>query len=113
MLNITALVYISLSEIQKIRPEVNPQWAKNHKKEFQIILHELGMNTDVPYDHQEKVQHRNRFNEIVTCDRYVGNERTDKEWVESGYASVAAIDKSKNNRLLIDLYRQKGMVDVE
>lgn len=113
MLNIVALVYISLSEIQKIRPEVNPQWIKNHKKEFQLILHSLGMNTDIPYDHQEKVQHRNRFNEVVLCDRFVGNERTDQEWVQSGYASQEAIDKSKNNRLLIDLYRQKGMVDVE
>jgi len=47
----------------------------------------------------------------VTCDRFVGNERTDKEWIESGYASREAKDKSSGSKLLTDIYRQKGMVE--
>ena len=113
MLNIIALRYISLSEINKFRPEVNRKWIEKNQQEFKDILHQLGMDTSVPWDYQENIQHRNYFNEIVTCDRIVGNELTTKEWVESGLASREAIDKSKGSKLLVDLYRMKGMVDVE
>ena len=113
MLNIIALRYISLSEINKFRPEVNRKWIKNNEEEFKSILHQLGMDISVPWDYQENIQHRNYFNEIVTCDRIVGNERTDSEWTHSGLASQEAIDKSRNSRLLVDIYRMKGMVDVE
>ena len=40
-----------------------------------------------------------------------GYERTDKEWIESGYASREAKDKASNNRLLNDLYRMKGYLE--
>ena len=59
------------------------------------------------------VAHRNRFGNTITCPRYVGNERIDKEWVRSPYSSVEARDKSLNNSILTDIYRSKGMVEVE
>lgn len=113
MLNIIALSYISFSEIQKVNPKVNPTWAKNNLTEFHSILKELGVDISVPYDWQVNIQHRNRFNEVVTCDRIVGNESTSKDWVNSGYASREAIDKAKKSKLLIDLYRMKGLVQGE
>jgi len=113
MLNIVALRYISLSEINKIRPEVNKNWIDKNPEEFNKILFELGVDTSVPYEYQENIQHRNYFNEVVISDRVVGNERQDADWLESGHASIEAKDKSKGLKLVIDLYRLKGQVDVE
>lgn len=113
MLNIIALRYISLSEIQKTNPEITLAWIENNPEQFKVILFELGLDTSIPWDWQENIPHRNFFNEVVTCDRWVGNERTDKVWIESGNASLEAKDKSKGNKLIIDLYRQRGLVDVE
>ena len=110
MLDIIALRYISLSEINKFRPEINKEWIEQHPAEFKEILFSLGVDVEIPWDYQENLNHRNAFNESVTCDRIVGNERTDQEWVDSGFASREAIDKSKQSRLLTDLYRMKGLV---
>lgn len=113
MLNIVALRYISLSEINKFQPEVNKNWIEKNPEEFDKILFELGVDVSVPYEYQDHLQHRNFFNEVVVCDRVVGNERQDLEWLESGFASTEAKDKFKGNKLVIDLYRLKGQVDVE
>lgn len=113
MLNIIALRYISFSEIQKTNPEITPDWAKNNIEEFHNILFQLGMDISIPYDWQVNIPHRNYFNEVAICDRIVGNERLDRDWLESGLASREAKDKAQHNHLLIDLYRMKGLVDVE
>ena len=110
-MQITALCIVSISEIAKVIPDITYDWIDNNKSKFMDMLYDLGMNVTQPIEYQPTIRHKNRFNEIVVCDRYVGNERTDKEWVSSGYASEAALDKSKNNRLLIDLYRLKGQVE--
>lgn len=110
-MQITALCIISMTEIAKVIPTITYEWINEHKHEFLQMLHELGCNTNQPIEYQPDVLHVNRFNETVYSDRWVANERTDKEWVESGYATQAAIDKSKGNRLLIDLYRMKGQVE--
>lgn len=113
MLNIIALRYISLSEINKFRPEINKEWIEQHPAEFKEILFSLGVDVEIPWDYQENLNHRNAFNESVTCDRVVGNERLDYDWLNSGLASHAAKDKAKGSKLVVDLYRLKGMVDVE
>ena len=104
---IAALVYVSASELAKVM-DFSYEWADENRKEFEGILFGLGIDTSVPYEEQREVWHRNRFNEVVFCDRYVGNERIDKEWIESGYASQEAKDKAKGSKLLDDLYRLKG-----
>lgn len=110
MLQIAAIVYVSLSEIQTVAPWVTEDFIENNKEVFDKMLFDLGIDMNYPYETQV-VTHRNRFNNLITCPRYVGNERTDPEWINSTYASVEAIDKSKNSRLLTDCYRMRGMVE--
>lgn len=110
-MNIVALVYISLSEIQRVYPTITDEWVDENPEKFKDLLFNLGVNTVEPIDVQKNVQHRNRFNDVVVSTRYVGNERTDPEWINSGHASQAAIDKSKNSRFVLDLYKSKGEVE--
>ena len=110
-LQICAFKYISLSEIQKEYPQWNKYKVNKNWHEFLDLLFALGCDINEPIVTQEDVQHRNLFNETVTCNRYVCHERVDKEWVESGYASIEAVDKSKNCKILTDLYRLKGLVE--
>ena len=107
-MNIAALCIVSVSELAKVKPEITYDWIEENRDEFLDILYSIGMNTKQPIERQENLHHRNRFNELVVCDRYVGNERIDPDWVKSGYASQEAKDKSLNNKMLTDLYRLRG-----
>ena len=109
-LQIAAVCIISLSEIQTVKPEITEEWIKGNKDDFDKLLYGLGMDIRYPYDTQD-LQHRNRLGNVISCQRFVGNERHNMEWVNSPYASCAAIDKSKNNSLLIDCYRLRGEVE--
>jgi hypothetical protein len=110
-MRIAALCFVSISEIAKVQPSITYDWIDENPEQFKQMLHELGMDTRQNIEKQENIQHRNRFEEIVTCDRYVGNERTDKEWLNSGYATQAAKDKATGSKLLTDLYRLRGCVE--
>ena len=104
---ILALVYISSSEINKIISDWNENFCTEHHTLFTKMLHELGMDTSKPIEQQENLQHRNRFDEVVICTRWVGHERSDVEWIKSGYASQEALDRNKNSRLLDSSYRNR------
>ena len=110
-MQITALTIISVSELAVVNPDITYDWIENNNHKFLDMLHELGMNTKQPIEKQENVLHKNRFDKIVQCDRYVGNSRTDLEWISSGYATQEAIDKSRSSTMLTDLYRLRGMVE--
>ena len=110
-MNIAALCIVSISELAKVKPEITYDWIDNNQIEFLDMLKSIGMNIHQGIERQENLQHRNRFNEVVICDRYVGNERCDKEWLNSGYASQEAKDKATGSRLLTDLYRLRGGVE--
>lgn len=108
---IAAISYISLSEIQKVKPWITWDFIQENQKEFEEMLYDLGLDTkNYPYEVQN-VQHRNRFNEIVSCERFVGNERTDRDWIQSGNASQEALDKAAGNKLLADLYVKRGQFE--
>lgn len=109
-MEIAAICYVSMSELAHAKPDITYEWVTENNHEFLDLLQGLGMDTTMPIDRQEDVIHKNRLGKTVRCDRWVGLERVDKDWVKSGYASQAAIDKSKNNKILLDLYRQKGEV---
>lgn len=113
MLRIAAISYISLSEIQTVANWVTEEFIEENPEVFKKMLFDLGVDVyNYPWEVQN-VTHRNRFGNIITCPRYVGNERVDQEWVNSPHSSVEARDKSLNNSILTDIYRSKGMVEVE
>lgn len=101
---------ISESEIAMIYPEYEVSWLEDSIDDLKTILWDMGMDTvNENFELQEVTQHRNRLGKVVTCRRYVGQERSDLEYLRSGYASQAAIDKSRNSRMTDDLYREKGL----
>ena len=113
MLQIAAFGAISLSELQTIDASLTKEYFEADPEALKKILHDLGLDVyNYPVDEQN-VQHRNRFGNVITTWRWVCNERIDKEWVNSGYASQAAIDKASGSRLLVDCYMQRGEVEVE
>lgn len=105
--SIVALCIISESEIIKVLP--NYSYLYEEESTFPAFLYSLGMDVSKPYTRQDALQHRNRFNEIVVCSRWVGEERTDEQWINSGYASREAIDKASGSKILESLYREKGL----
>lgn len=107
-MQITALVYVSMSELAKVMPEITYDWIDENPTRFKLMLYNLGLNTEEPYECQENVQHRNRFNEVVTSSRWVGVERLDQSWLDTPYASTAAKDKKRGNKLLVELYAMRG-----
>jgi len=107
--SIAAMQIISESELVKVLEDYSSDWEVKYPVAMQEILFSLGLDTSLNYERQDAIQHRNRFNEVVVCSRWVGVERSDKLWVESGYASKEALDRSKNSRLLDDSYRSRGL----
>lgn len=107
---IVALCIISESEITKVIPNYSSDF-ENSETSFKVFLYSLGMDVSKPYKRQDGLQHRNRFNEIVVCSRWVGEERIDSEWINSGYASKEALDKASGSRILEDIYRSKYLTE--
>lgn len=107
---ITALCIVSASEIAVGYPDFTYDLIETNRDKFLKILYDLGMDTSQQIEIQPDIQHRNRLDKIVICDRYVGHERTDLEWINSGYASQEAKDKRSGNRLIQDLYKQRGHI---
>ena len=107
---IVALCIISESEIIKVIPDYSSDF-ENKETSFKLFLYSLGMDVSKPYKRQDGLQHRNRFNEIVVCSRWVGEERIDSEWINSGYASKEALDKASGSRILEDIYRSKYLTE--
>lgn len=109
---IAAYAHASESEVYAVDNEYEYSWfettSPNYKKLLNI-LYDLGIDTNDYIELQAPVQHRNRMNKIVTCGRYFGTERTDPEWLNSGFASKEAIDKASGSKLLEELYRAKGL----
>ena len=106
---IMSVVHVSESEIASIYPEYNVSWLTENIEDLKSILFDLGMDTSKHFELQEVTQHRNRLGKVVTCGRYLGEERSDSDWLKSGYASPAAKDKSLNSRLTDDLWRSRGL----
>lgn len=103
---IVAMCIVSESEIVKVLPNYSSDF-EYRQTEFRDLLHSLGMDVEKPYQRQDGLQHRNRFNEVVVCSRWVGNSRLDSEWLKSGYASREAIDKASGSKLTEDIYRAR------
>jgi len=108
---IVAQVIISESELAKVIPNYDASLEIKRKRWFKSVLHELGIDTNKSYIRQDGLLHRNRFGEVVLCSRWLGEERLDDVWLQSGHASQEAIDKASGSRLLESLYREKGLTE--
>jgi len=104
---IVATVIISESELIQALPDYQPEDEINKPQQFKQLLHGLGMDTTQAYVRQDNLKHRNRLNQVVHCNRWLGEERLDKQWINSGYASVEAKDKASGSFMLESLYREK------
>ena len=76
---------VSLSEIVKFPSykEICGGEYQCTQKDLYSFLYTLGLNTKKKVEEQY-CTHRNKFNEAVTCARWVGYKRVDKEWLEKG-----------------------------
>ena len=101
---------ISESEIAILYPKYDVSWLVENIDSLKSVLWDLGMDTvNENFTLSEVVQHRNRLGKIVTSGRYIGIQRSDDEWLRSGYATQEAIDKARNSPMTDDLYRSKGL----
>jgi len=106
---IVAMVIVSESELAKVIPDYDYKLEQEDK--FDEILYSLGADVSKPYLRQDGLQHRNRFNEVVICSRWICEERLDDTWLKSGYASKEAIDKAGGSRIIENLYREKCLTE--
>lgn len=109
-MSIVALKIISLSELYQNNSKYTEKYFQENPNEISDILWQLGIDTKEYYEAQFN-EHRNTFGKIYTGSRWVGAERTDLQWVNSGYASLEAKDRATGNKLLDDIYRAKGLSD--
>lgn len=101
---------LSETEIAMLYPEYDVSWLVENIDDLKTILWDMGMDTlNENFTLSEVVQHRNRLGKVVTSGRYVGVERSDDDWLQSGYASEVAMDKSRNSPMTDCLYREKGL----
>ena len=106
---IDARIHVSESEIAVAYPDYHCNWLYEETDKLKGILYDLGLDTNLQFELQEVTQHKNRLNQTVTCARYMGSERLDAAWINSGLASQAAKDKVKNCSMLDDMYRCRGL----
>ena len=105
---IAAVVHVSESEIILAYPNYRDGWDVDFPRKFNSVLWFMGLDSSQDFSKQTEITHRNKLNKIVSCHRWYGNERSDEQWLNSGCASQAAIDKSKNNPIVDDSYRQRN-----
>jgi len=106
---IVAYRIISESELKLAILDYDSSLEFSNPTKFKKVLWELGLDSTLQYVRQDGLWHRNHLDEVVLCSRFLGEERQDKEWIESGYASQEAIDKASKNKILEDLYRTKNL----
>ncbi len=104
---VVALCILSESELARGIPDYSASFETEQPTKFKLLLSGLGMDISQPYIRQDGLMHRNRFNEVVQCSRWVGNERLDEAWLNSGYASAAAKDKAAGSKMIEDAYRMR------
>lgn len=101
---------VSETEVAMVYPEYTSDWLVENIDDLKTVLWDLGMDTvNENFTLSEVVQHRNRLGKIVTSGRYIGIQRSDDEWLRSGYATQEAIDKARNSPMTDDLYRSRGL----
>jgi hypothetical protein len=78
--------YLSLSDLLLIDGFAQ-KYAEQDEQYIKEVLWKHGVDVTHPFE-EEFVQHRNLRKEIVSCNRYIGKARSDKEWLRSGLATL-------------------------
>jgi len=92
---------LSVSDLLLI-DDFKTAFGSDDKKAIEKILFENGMDINEPVS-LEFSKHRNLRGNIVSCERYVGEERQDLSWRQSGAASWDCIVASCDLDLRIQL----------
>jgi hypothetical protein len=93
---------LSVSDLSSI-PKFQEAFATANTKAIESILFENGMEVTHGYEVNKRM-HRNLKGSVVDCERFEGVERLDREWLQSGAASMEAYVASS------DLETQKDML---
>lgn len=108
---IAAITIVSESEIAKVFSEYDSKIEQENPELLKQILFQFGMDTSQNFERQDGLTHRNMFNEVVICSRWVGQTRLDDDWINSGFASKEAIDKWQGSKIVESLYREKCLTE--
>ena len=106
-------VYASLSDLLLVKPLMESQGLEWCLREVFGFDNTRVLEDDYDSDgeltakgglfyHSQLCQHRNRQGDIVTCDRYSGYERVDKEWLKTRYASPEVKLYSRGDMSLVE-----------
>lgn len=104
-------VYVSLADLVYYFKDIlykAEQEAVYQQKLEEILIDAFGFDKDYKIEGVEgfyeimNCTHRARNGNIVTCDRFVGSERLDKCWLNSGFASDEAKLAAKGDKSLIE-----------
>lgn len=100
------IYYLSLYDLMKVEGFARA-YGEDDKEAIEEILWTNGLDTNDMYTEEEAKAHRaltSPNNEPVVCNRYVGGERTDLQWISSPHASLEAkIASSGDLSLMTDL----------
>ena len=113
MVKVSVPVFVSLSDLLLVKPLMESQGLEWCLKEVFGFDDTRLLEDDYDSDgeltakgglfyHSQLCQHRNRQGDIVTCDRYSGYERVDKEWLKTRYASEDVKLYSRGDMSLVE-----------
>ena len=113
MVKVSVPVFVSLSDLLLVKPLMESQGLEWCLKEVFGFDNTRVLEDDYDSDgeltakgglfyHSQLCQHRNRQGDIVTCDRYSGYERVDKEWLKTRYASSEVKLYSRGDMSLVE-----------
>lgn len=98
------MFYLSVSDLVLLNEWVDA-FARNDKVAMKKVLWDNGLNVNLGFEEQY-CTHRNLQKQVVTCVRYVGKERTDKEFLATGAASLDAHIESSGCKEMINELKQ-------
>lgn len=89
--------YLSFGEL-KLIPEFRLALMKQDVEEFKRILYENGLDVEKGYNVSKSLHRMRTSNQVYDGFRVDGTERTDKEWIASGCASLEALQHGLGGR---------------
>lgn len=99
---------VSVDDIKSIIPDFEVKWLEAHKNDARVLLWNLGIDDEFGIEIQEGLTHRSVLCGVVTCDRILGVERIDRQWLTGGGASLEAKEYSPDQSMSHELRKLKN-----